>query len=132
MSPNKGEPPLSTDMKHQHWSHDVIRTITDDNDNIQRPCVRLIFEQHNIPTTNISSNKQSPYIYKDECGFALNDNDVFCKTFYIPKKKFRTDMYLMTLTFRNNNTIILIYHYQHHTSVLTTKYLPTHQTLLPR
>ena len=82
----KGEPPPTTNMEHQQWAHDVIRTITDDNDNIQRPIVRIIFEKHNIPTTNITtSGVSTPYVYQDECGYALSHDDIFHTTHYIPE-----------------------------------------------
>ena len=120
-------------MKHQKWSHDVICTITDDNDNIQRPIVRLIFEQHNIPTTNIISSKiLSPHIFEDECCFALNDDDVFHKKIYIPDNNSYGNIYFMTSTFKNNYKTKLVSSYRHHTSVLPETNLPTHQPLFPR
>ena len=72
-------------MEYQQWCHDVIRSIIDDNDNIQPPIVRVIFDQHNIPTKNIIPSQDSPYLYEDEHGFVLNNNDIFHNTLDVPQ-----------------------------------------------
>ena len=83
-SPNKGEPPpITYTMGYQQWCHDVICTITDNNDIIQPPIVRIIFDQHNIPTTNTLSSSLNPScLYEDEQGLALNKDDIFHNTLH--------------------------------------------------
>ena len=70
-------------MGYQQWCHDVICTITDNNDIIQPPIVRIIFDQHNIPTTNTLSSSLNPScLYEDEQGLALNKDDIFHNTLH--------------------------------------------------
>ena len=65
-------------MLHKNWSRDVFCTITNENENIKLPSIRIIFEAHNIPTINyIYAHDFCPYLYENEHAISLNHDDVF-------------------------------------------------------
>ena len=77
LGPNKGEPsPLVKPDILSHWTKHVIWNISKYDDNITLPCIRLVFEKHNIPLISMH-DEPTIFLFENNIGHAQSHEDIF-------------------------------------------------------